>query len=247
MALRLQTFPIEQDMRVGLVGASGFVGSAIFRRFSKLAQFNCLPILRSDNFESKSRDVDFIIHSANPAKRYFANTNPEFDRKETFEKTMRFLDTSNGKPFLLVSSISCRTQSETPYGKNRKDCENLVLEYGGSVVRLGPMFGISRLYDVIHDICLNRKVFVSRDSKQSFSSIDWNGSYIADHFEQFSGILEIGARNSITLGEIADHINSRSEFIGDVDDQFPLNFDAGPDVQQVLEFVDQITGRYNIF
>ena len=230
-------------MQIGLVGASGFVGSAIFRRFAQLAQFECQPILRGDDFESKIREVDFIIYSANSAKRFFANSNPEIDRKETFEKTIRFLDASKKKPFLLVSSISCRTQLGTPYGINRRDCENAVLEYGGSVVRLGPMFGITRLRDVVHDICENRNVFVSKDSKQSFSSIDWNGAYIADNFASWSGTIEIGARNSINLGDLAAHVNSSSEFTGEIDDQFPLLFDDGPDVQEVLEFVDQIMNQ----
>ena len=230
-------------MRIGLVGASGFVGSAIFRRFAQLAQFECQPILRGDNFENKIREVDFVIYSANSAKRFFANSNPEIDRKEIFEKTIRFLDASKNKPFLLVSSISCRTQLGTPYGINRRDCENAVLEYGGSVVRLGPMFGITRLRDVVHDICENRNVFVSKDSKQSFSSIDWNGAYIADNFASWSGTIEIGARNSIILGDLAAHVNSSSEFTGEIDDQFPLLFDDGPDVQEVLEFVDQIMNQ----
>ena len=227
-------------MLIGLVGASGFVGSAIFRRFAQLAQFECQPILRGDHFESEIREVDFVIYSANSAKRFFANSNPEIDRKETLGKTIRFLNASNDKPFLLVSSISCRTQLGTPYGINRKDCENAVLEYGGSVVRLGPMFGVMRLHDVVHDICENRKVFVSKDSKQSFSSIDWNGAFIADNFASWSGIVEIGARNTILLGDLAVYANSSSEFEGETDDQFPLNFDVGPDVLEVLDFVDQI-------
>ena len=230
-------------MRIGLVGASGFVGSSIFRRLAQLAHFDCRPILRGDDFESKIKEVDFVIYSANSAKRFFANSNPEIDRKETLEKTIKFLNASKNKPFLLVSSLSCRTQLHTPYGINRKDCEDVVLEYGGSVVRLGPMFGISRLHDVVHDICANRKVFVSKNSKQSFSSVDWNGTYIADNFVSLSGIVEIGARNSIRLGDLAAHVNSRSEFIGETDDQFPLNFKTGPDVLEVLEFVDQIMGQ----
>lgn len=227
-------------MQIGLVGASGFVGSAIFRRFAQLAQFECQPILKGDDFESKIREVDFIIYSANSAKRFFANSNPEIDRKETLERTIRFLNASKDRPFLLVSSISCRTQLDTPYGINRKDCENAVLEYGGSVVRLGPMFGTTRLHDVVHDICENRKVFVSKDSKQSFSGIDWNGAFIADNFASWSGIVEIGARNTILLGDLAAYANSSSEFEGETDDQFPLNFNVGPDVLEVLEFVDQI-------
>jgi hypothetical protein len=102
------------------------------------------------------------------------------------------------------------------------------------------MFGTTRTRDVVHDICENRKVFVSKNSKQSFSSIDWNGAYIADNFTSWSGVIEIGARNTILLGDIAAYANSSSEFEGETDDQFPLNFDDGPDVLEVLEFVDQI-------
>lgn len=233
-------------MRIGLVGALGFVGSAIFHHLSQLAQYDCQPILRGDNFERKIREVDFVIYSANSAKRFFANSNPEIDRKETLEKTIMCLNASKNKPFLLISSLSCRTQLHTPYGINRKECENVVLEHGGSVVRLGPMFGFSRLHDVVHDICANRKVFVSKDSMQSFSSVDWNGAYIADNFVSLSGIVEIGARNSISLGALAAHVNSKSDFIGERDDQFPLNFEAGPDVLEVLEFADQIMGEQGV-
>jgi len=102
------------------------------------------------------------------------------------------------------------------------------------------MFGISRIRDVIHDICENRQVFVSRDSKQSFSNVEWNAAYIADNFNSISGIVEIGARETINLDALANHVNSSSVFSGGRDDQFPLNFDAGPDVLEVLEFMDNI-------
>jgi|LakMenEpi03Aug12_release.lakeMendotaPanAssembly.Ray.scaffolds.fasta_scaffold171025_3 nucleoside-diphosphate-sugar epimerase len=227
-------------MKIGLIGASGFVGNSIFNQFAQLVQFECVPIIKGDNFESKIRDVDFVIHCANSAKRFFANSNPDYDRSDTLGKTKKFLDSASDKPFLLVSSISCRTQLDTPYGINRKGCEDMVLEYGGSVVRLGPMFGTSRVRDVVHDICESKKVFVSKDSKQSFSSVEWNGLYIAKNFASWSGIVEIGARGTISLGDLAAYANSRSEFIGESDDQFPLNFETGPDVLEVLGFVDQI-------
>lgn len=227
-------------MRIGLVGASGFVGSAIFRRFAQHAQLDCKPILKSDNFKAKISEVDFVIYTANSAKRFVANSNPELDREETLGKIIRFLNVSKDKPFLLISSISCRTQLHTPYGLNRRDCEKAVLANGGSVVRLGPMFGITRLNDVVHDICANRRVFASRDSKQSFSSVEWNGAYIADNFYSFTGIVEIGARNTISLGDLATHVKSSSEFMGEKDNQFPLNFDDGPDALEVLDFADRI-------
>jgi hypothetical protein len=227
-------------LNIGVIGASGFVGSAIYRGFDQISQHTILPILRGNNVAEKIDQVDYVIYSANPAKRFFANSNPELDRKETVEKTSFFLKESKGKPFLLISSISCRTQLNTPYGINRKECEDIVLANGGAVVRLGPMFGTSRINDVVHDICFNKRVYVSKDSRQSFSSVDWNGTYIANEFLTFTGILEIGSYNSVSLGELAEYAESASEFFGDVDDQFPLNFDTGPDVLNVFKFIDQI-------
>ena len=226
-------------MRIGLIGASGFVGGAIYKAFSTSDNHECIPIIRGDKLERKLLDVDFVVHAANSAKRFVANSNPADDRKESLGKTKRILETSKGKPVLLISSISCRTQLDTPYGVNRLDCEKEVLIYGGSIIRLGPMFGIARKLDVIHDICDNRKVFVARDTKYSFSNVDWNGVYIAQNFQDLSGVIEIGAQNSISLGEIANYVGSKSEFIGKNDDQFPLEFTAGPDVREVFEFIDK--------
>lgn len=230
----------ENHVNIGIVGALGFVGSAISQGFTQIGQHACLPILRGDDFARKMSEVEYVIYSANPAKRFIANSNPALDRKESIEKTSFFMKMSEGKPFLLVSSISCRTQLNTPYGINRKECEDLVLKSGGAVVRLGPMYGGSRIHDVIHDICENRNVYASKNSRQSFSSVDWNGTYIANNFLSFTGIVEIGSRNSISLGDLADYAGSSSEFFGETDDQYPLNFETGPDVLNVLEFIDQI-------
>jgi nucleoside-diphosphate-sugar epimerase len=230
----------EQKVNIGVIGALGFVGSAISRGFDQVSQHTVLPILRGDNVAEKISEVDYVIYSANPAKRFIANSNSEFDKKETIEKTAFFLKEARAKPFLLISSISCRTQLHTPYGINRKECEDIVLANGGAVVRLGPMYGTTRIHDVIHDICNNKKIYASKDSLQSFSSVEWNGAYIANEFLSFTGIVEIGSRNSISFSELADYAESSSEFFGDADDQFPLNFDSGPDVLNVLEFMDQI-------
>jgi nucleoside-diphosphate-sugar epimerase len=227
-------------MNIGLVGALGFVGSAISRGFDQVKQHTVLPIIRGDNVAKKFDEVDYVIYSANPAKRFIANSNSDLDKVETIEKTSFFLKEAKGKPFLLISSISCRTQLNTPYGINRKECEDMVLANGGAVVRLGPMYGSSRIHDVIHDICDSKKVYASKDSRQSFSSVEWNGTYIANQFLSFAGIVEIGSRNTISFRELANYARSSSEFFGDVDDQFPLNFDFGPDVLNVLKFIDQI-------
>jgi len=231
-------------MRIGLIGALGFVGSALSHEFSQVKNISCVPIIRGANFANLAKGVDFFIHAANPAKRFSANLHPERDRLETVEKTNDILAGIDGKPILLISSISCRTQLKTPYGINRLDCEKEVLKYGGTVVRLGPMFGPSRVNDVLHDICAGRDVFVSRDTKYSYSSVMWNAAYIAGNFQSINGVIEIGARNTVLLEELAQYTNSLSKFSEENDDQFPESFIDGPDVSEVFRFIDKnIIGR----
>ena len=86
---------------------------------------------------------------------------------------------------------------------------------------------------------------MARNTKYSFSNVDWNGSYIAKNFEGISGTIEIGARNSISLDELALYAKSESDFIGENDDQFPLEFNNGPDVKEVFNFVDKILSSLN--
>ena len=109
--------------KVCLIGSDGYVGSEIAKILESTKKYNLIRLVRGDDFIKKINSSDIIIHSANPAKRFFANNNPDLDYKETVEKTMKFLKKSIGKKFILISSISCRTQLNTSYGINRKKCE----------------------------------------------------------------------------------------------------------------------------
>ena len=147
----------------------------------------------------------------------------------------KILSQYSGK-VILISSISCRTQLDTPYGDHRKMCEELVLNRGGTVFRLGPLFGGTRKEDIIHDIVNNKKVYYSEDTKYAYVDVNWAGEYISKSIERIPGVYEIGARNTITLRSIAEAINSISTFDGPNDDQYPINFNDGPDAKKAIDF-----------
>ena len=100
-----------------LIGYKGFVGSEIHSCLLTSKKFKIISLKRGDDIQKGISACDIVIHSANPAKRFFANQNPEHDFLETVEKTYKFLENSNNKKFILISSISCRTQMDTSYGR----------------------------------------------------------------------------------------------------------------------------------
>lgn len=225
---------------VAIAGAAGYVGSHIARAVVASGRYHLIPVLRTDPAEELFANADIIVHAANPARRFQAEKDPVHDYKETVEKTARFFALARSKRFVLVSSLSCRTQLNTNYGRNRRSCELISLTGGNSlVVRLGPMFGGNRTNDTLHDILAGRQVFVAVETQYAYADVAWIGQKIVELLEVPGGIHEIGARNSVCLGDLCDHFASTSTFSGRDDTQIPECCTDGPDVQDVFRFAEK--------
>jgi dTDP-4-dehydrorhamnose reductase len=228
-------------LSIGLLGYKGFIGSEI----SQLLESDRSCIVRKidrelfADKEIRNFNFDLLIHAANPARRFFANSNPEIDFKDTVEKITEIINCFKYKRLLLISSLSCRTQPDSIYGKHRLICEELAHQNNGAVVRLGPLFGGYRKNDTLHDILNNETVYYADDTKYCYANIDWVANFIVNNLFLLydSKISEVGARDWITLGEISKFVNSRSVFIGQNDDQVISSFELGPSAKEVFEFV----------
>ena len=221
---------------VAVIGAGGFVGSQIAKAVTDSDCYDLIPVLRHDPADELLNKADIIIHSANPARRFQAENHSMLDFEETVEKTARFFSLSRGKRFILVSSMSCRTQLYTNYGRNRRACELLVLTGNSLVIRLGPMFGGNRKADMLHDILAGRKVYIAAETKYAYVDVAWVGQKIVELIEGPIGLQEIGARNSVCLGDLSRYFKSTSEFSGIIETQIPENFTDGPDANDVYAF-----------
>ena len=104
---------------VAILGANGFVGSAICLELEKQnKQFK--KITRANYTEFKDEKFDIIINSTMPSKRFWARQNPELDYEETVLKTKNILSDFKFNKIIQISSISSRCQLHTVYGKNKK-------------------------------------------------------------------------------------------------------------------------------
>ena len=207
---------------IAVIGANGFVGSNICSEVESQGICKLIKVVRGDNIAEKIKVADVVIHAASPAKRYFANNNPKIDYSETIEKTNEIINLSSDKKFILISSLSARTQLNTSYGRYRKACEILSNFDDNLIIRLGPMFGGKRTQDTLHDIMKGKEVYVSGETKYSYTSVENSASKILQSID-LKGVIEIGADNFISLKYIADYFDTGCSFSGFDDTQIAKN------------------------
>ena len=230
---------------VAVAGAAGFVGSHIAQALTSSGRYRLIPVARGDSADVRFAGADLVVHAANPAGRFQAQQHPLRDFQETVEKTAQLLAAARHKRFVLISSLSCRTQLDTGYGRHRRACELLALSAAALVVRLGPMFGGGRTRDSLHDILAGRPVFVAADTRYAYADVAWVGRQIVDMLETSAGggIREIGARNAVSLADLRDRFASSSTFSGVDDTQLPEGIVEGPDANDVFIFAEREKAR----
>jgi nucleoside-diphosphate-sugar epimerase len=224
---------------VAVIGANGFVGQEICKFISQKSQLCLIPITRTDNCKRLLEKADIVIHAANSARRFSAEKDPEKDYYETVIKTFEMLSYSIGKKFILISSLSCKTQMNINYGRNRKSCELLALQQSAIIIRLGPMYGGNRKLDALHDLLAERCVYLAPETRYAYVDVEWAGKKIVDSLNLESGIYEIGAHNAISLAEIRDHFHLKCEFLGRDDTQTPDQSCDGPDAYEILRYAEK--------
>jgi nucleoside-diphosphate-sugar epimerase len=228
---------------VAVVGAAGYVGSQIARAVVASGRYHLIPVLRTDPAEALFAKADMVVHAANPARRFQAEKDPVHDFEVTVENTARLLAFARGKRFVLISSLSCRTQLNTSYGRNRRACELLALAENSLVIRLGPMFGGNRTGDTLHDILSGRQIFVAAGTRYAYVDVAWAGQKTVELLELPNGLREIGARNDVSLSDLRDHFASTSRFSGMDDTQIPEGVTEGPDAKDVFRFGEMKKAR----
>ena len=232
--------------RVALIGAGGFVGSSIVKALAAKADIDLAPVTRT-NYNAAREDgpYDILINTAMPSKRFWARQNPKLDFIETVEKTSRLTNDWAAAKIIQISSISARSQLDTVYGRHKAAAEKLVKHSDNLILRLGPMYGAELDKGVLIDILNDNPVFVARNSHYCFAPIDWIASWIADNLDR-SGVMDLGGNDAIMVGDVADAVESKSEFKGDTDDQIlSERLDGAPAAREVIDFLHQVSKKKN--
>ena len=226
--------------RIALFGAKGFVGSELHKALLQNGE-DVLPVTR-DNFDASlnSHEFDCVINAAMPAGRFKAQNDPLWDFRETVEKTAKILYQTRFKKFVQISSVSARCQLDTIYGRHKLAAESLVCGVPHLIVRLGPMFGPTLAKGVLMDMLKGNRVFVGGASRYAFAPLSFVADWISRNLDR-QGVVEVGARNSMSLADLARRLNLPVEFQGREDHQEMQIIEPGyPDVELVLEYMNKM-------
>jgi nucleoside-diphosphate-sugar epimerase len=222
---------------VAVVGAAGYVGRALHAALLEDTANQVVGVTRSDYASRRSDSFDVLINCAMPSGRFWARQHPEEDFAETVQKTADLVYGWSFGKLVQVSTLSARCQLHTIYGRHKAAAEKLCRPDQDLVVRLGPMYSPDLSKGVLVDLLNDRPVFAAAQSRYCFAPLDFVCAWIASNLER-SGLVEVGARNAVSLAEVAAHIGAKSEFQGAVDDQEVERLEPDfPDAAGVLAFV----------
>ena len=223
---------------VALLGYKGFVGRAIYKALQN-AGYKVTGVSRETYPNYNGKHFDILINCAMPSKRYWAMRHPVEDFEASAGLTAELLSSWKWKKFVQISTISARCQLDSPYGINRFCAENLVLSNSGSkiVFRLGALYGDGLDKGALFDMTEGKKVFLSGKSKYNYISTDAAAKIIVKNIDK-EGIFEIGARDYITLVEVAKRCGLSVHFGDRVENFFTEKPDNRyPKAEEVIGFV----------
>lgn len=222
---------------IGIVGARGYLGSALYEACRRLPGNSVIPITRENYTNNRKNIYDVLINCAMPSARFWAKSHPQEDFVETVQKTADLAYGWSYKKFVQISTVSARCQLDTVYGRNKAAAEALCSPTH-LIVRLGAIYDQGMKKGVLIDMIQGNTVFVDGESRYCFAAREFIADWIASNLGR-SGIVEVGGRNAISLKDVAQHMGSASIFEGALDHQEIQSPDADfPEAREVLTFLD---------
>lgn len=235
--------------KVAIIGADGFVGKALTNVFIQSEQYEVFQVVRN-NYESikaQKKKFDLIIHSAMPSKRWWAANNQLKDFDASVRLTADILYNWEFNKIALISSVSARLQTSHPYGRHKHLAEVLVSDHSAEnvVFRLGGLYGEGLEKGVIFDMINGNEVFMTSDSEFNYIDTEVASKLIFKYINE-NGIIDIGAKDTISIGEIAEYFNLKVQFGHRREfqsTQYPKS--DYPDAKNIISYIQKIISNKN--
>ena len=166
-------------MKIGIVGANGFLGSVLYHELSRY--FNEVVGITRENYSTCLGEYDIIINANGNSKKYWANNNPIEDFKASTVSVYKSMFDFPCKKYIFISSVDVYNQpmlttptefaridsaSLSSYGFNKFLAEAVVRKYAESflILRSSAIVGKGLRKGVVHDVVRGNEMFVTRDS-----------------------------------------------------------------------------------
>jgi nucleoside-diphosphate-sugar epimerase len=188
-------------MKVTIVGANGFVGSAFVRHFAARG-VECVGVTRANYEALKGTAGDVLIDAACNSKKFLAEERPfeEFDLSVTHR--LRTLRDFPAAFHIHISSVDVYSDLTSPattredalidpattsfYGLHKLLAEQIVRKYAARwlVVRLAGMVGPGLRKNPVHDILRGEPLRIHPDSQYQFLHTDWVAEAVGNLLEK---------------------------------------------------------------
>lgn len=225
-------------MRIAVVGAAGFFGTVLVR--SLAAGHDVTGVTRATYDEARAATWDVVINTAMPSRRFWAKHHPADDFRETVAKTADLVYGWRFGSFVQISSLSARTERESMYGRHKAAAEVLCERPDALVVRLTALYGDAMGKGAIIDIVNQAPVYVDGRSRYAFTPVTFAADWVAAHLDR-RGLVEVGARDTVTLADVAAALGRAVHFSGPVEDQTVQHPDPSwPAAADVIAFASRL-------
>jgi len=221
--------------RVAVIGAAGFFGTALTQALERRA-CDVTAVTRASYDDARHGTYDVVINTAMPSRRFWARQHPDRDFAETIGRTAELLYGWTFDRFVQISSVSARCERDTVYGRHKAAAEVLCERPDALVVRLTALYGPTMTKGSIVDIVRNQPVYVDADSRYAFTPVDFAAGWVATHLDR-TGLIEVGARDTVSVREVADALGRPVTCTGPREDQAVESPDATwPSARDVIPF-----------
>lgn len=189
-------------LRVTVIGAEGFVGSAFVRLLKRDARVELREVTRKNYSEFAGQESDVVIEAACNSKKFLAEKDPLQDFELSVSHRLKTLKDFPSEFHLHISSVdvySDLTSHETTkekseieigksshYGFNKLLAEQLVQHHARRwlILRLAGMVGENLRKNPVFDILNNKPLFIHPDSQYQFMSTDAVAKIAMELFEK---------------------------------------------------------------
>lgn len=226
-------------VRVAVVGASGFFGTELTQALRRQGH-DVTAVTRATYAAARAATYDVVINTAMPSKRFWARQHPGEDFDATVGLTARLLYEWTFGHFVQISSVSARCERDTVYGRHKAAAEVLCERPDALVVRLTALYGSAMTKGAIVDIVNRRPVFVDAGSRYAFTPVSFAADWVASHLDR-TGLVEVGARDTISVREVAAALGRAITFSGPREDQAVRSPDPSwPSAEDVIPFAKML-------
>ena len=224
--------------KIGVVGAQGFLGKTLCK-YAQNHDFEVIEITRKTFSKQSKQNYDFLINSATPSAKFWAQNNPYSDFQKTVELTANLVYNWNYQKFIQISTITAKEIiSKHPYAINKRAAEIIALHKDSLIVRLGALYGDRLKKGPLYDLLNSKKIFVDLKSEYNYISTDFVANWILNNLER-KGTVELGAQDTLSLEQIAKKLNLDIEYQGKYEKIYTQDIEKGmPKANEVWNFIN---------